>query len=108
MGARAAGLGVGVLPWLALAGLLGAQPTLRIVSPADGATVHPGETFVVTVDVSPPEGAFRIVFVSGTESISFSKEKLKAPPYRFTLQIPDGTAPGEYYVTAGGSARIIS
>jgi hypothetical protein len=64
----------------ALAGCLVAQPSLRITSPADGTTVHPGELLTVTVDVSPPEGAFKMVAVISTSPIESSKETLKRHP----------------------------
>ncbi|HTB19384.1 MAG TPA: hypothetical protein VK708_14790, partial [Bryobacteraceae bacterium] len=87
----------------ALAGLLVAQPSLRITSPADGAIVHPGETLTVDVEALPPE-AFKLVFVAGADPISLSKEKLSKPPYRFTVQIPAGTRPDKYPITAAGFA----
>ncbi len=59
--------------------------------------MHPGESLTVTVDVSPPEGAFRTVFVDG---IGFGKEVLKAPPYRFTVHIPVDIRPDKYPVIA--------
>jgi hypothetical protein len=86
----------------ALAGFLAAQPSLRITSPADGTTAHPGELLTVTVDVSPPEGVFRSVYVVGVDPIGNSKERLTAPPYRFTIEIPNGITPGSYYLTAMG------
>src|SRR5580698_4630869 len=87
----------------ALAGLLVAQPSLRITSPINGATVHPGETLTVDVEAIPPE-AFKFVFVAGADPISLSKEKLSKPPYRFTVQIPAGTRPDKYPITAAGFA----
>lgn len=81
-----------------------AQPSLRITSPPDGATVHPGESLTVEVEASPP-GAFKLVFVEGFEPIGFSKEALDRPPYRFTVQIPAGITPDKYGLTALGSTR---
>jgi hypothetical protein len=86
-----------------LAGFLLAQPSLRITSPVDGTIVHPGESLTVTVDVFPPEGAFQAVLVAGFEPIGLGKQALKAPPYRFTVQIPDRIKPGRYPITALGS-----
>jgi hypothetical protein len=92
-----------VISSFALAGLVAAQPILRIISPAEGATVHPGESLNVDVEAIPPE-AFELVFVAGAEPISFSKEKLSKPPYRFTVQIPTGIRPDKYPITAAGFA----
>jgi len=85
----------------ALTALLVAQPTLKITSPADGTTVHPGESLTVTVDVSPPRG-FQTVSVIGFHPIGSSKEALNAPPYRFTIEIPGRITPGTYALTAVG------
>jgi hypothetical protein len=93
---------VSLLSWIA-PGFLRAQPSLRITSPADQAIVHPGESLTVTVETSPPTGAFQLVYLVGFEPIGFSKEKLNAPPYRFTVQIPTHISPREYLVTAVGS-----
>lgn len=73
--------------------------TLRIASPADGAVVYSGRTFVVTVEASP--GVFKRVSVIGTHSIG-SAGPLYAPPYQFTLRVPPNTNSGTYYVTAIG------
>jgi len=88
----------------AVAGMLVAQPSLRITSPPDGTTVHPGESLTVTVEASPP-GAFRVVFVAGFEPIGFGKEETDKPPDKFTLQIPSSIRPDKYTVTAGGSVE---
>lgn len=87
----------------ALTGLLLAQPSLRITSPTDGTTVHPGELLTVTVEVSPPVGTFQLVSVMGFDPIGSSKEALNAPPYRFTVPIPDRIRPDKYALTAMGS-----
>ncbi len=84
----------------AFAGFLAAQPSFRITSPADGTHVHPGESLTVTVEVSPPEGAFRLVTVIGFDPIGFAKEKLDTPPYRFTVYIPAHIRPDKYALTA--------
>lgn len=87
----------------ALAGILQAQPSLRITSPADGSTVHPGESLTVLVEASPGE-AFQVVliFAPGPLGLPFSKTGLVAPPFRFTIQVPGGITPGMYPLTAGG------
>jgi hypothetical protein len=56
----------------ALLGMLVAQPSLRITSPTDGATVGK------------------------------DKQVLDAPPYQFTIEIPPGTRPDKCAVTALG------
>jgi hypothetical protein len=85
-----------------LTGFLVAQPSLKITSPGAGTTAHPGESLTVTVEVLPPEGAFRLVTVIGLDPIGFAKEKLDAPPYRFTVHIPTTIAPDTYLLTAAG------
>src|SRR5579864_7286671 len=93
---------VGILiPSCAFTGLLVAQPSLRITSPAEGTVVRPGDSLTMTVEASPP-GAFQLVFVGGSEPISYSKEKLTSPPYRFTIQIPSRIRPDKYALTAAG------
>jgi hypothetical protein len=83
-----------------LAGLLAAQPTLRITSPKDGAVVHPGQSLIVTVDGSPA-GAFQQVIIAARDPIGGSRP-LMAPPYQFTIQIPSRISPGRYALTADG------
>jgi hypothetical protein len=78
---------------------LPAQPTLRITSPADRTLVNPGQSIKVTVEAS---GRFFAVSVIGWQPIR-SGETRNAPPYDFTVEIPDTISPGEYTVTAAGS-----
>lgn len=73
--------------------------TLRIASPADGAVVYSGRTFVVTVEASP--GVFKRVSVIGT-GLMEGPGPLYAPPYRFTLRVRPTTNSGTYSVTAIG------
>jgi len=82
-----------------VAGALLAQPSLRITSPADGTVVHPGQPLKVRVEAS---GTFLQVIVIGGGRIGFSKPLL-APPYEFTMQIPDRISPGPYPLTADGA-----
>jgi hypothetical protein len=88
-------------PLCALTGLVLAQPSLKIVTPADGTTVHPGESLTVQVDVSPP-GVFDTVSVSGSIPIGNRGTVLNAPPYRFTIQIRGGITPTKYFLAALG------
>jgi hypothetical protein len=61
-----------VISWLVLTGLLAAQPSLRITSPADGTLAHPGESVTVTVAASPPD-AFSAIFVTGPDPIPYGQ-----------------------------------
>ncbi len=92
-----------LVPSCALTGLLLAQPSLRITTPTDGTTAHPGELLTVQVEASPAE-AFKLVFVVGFEPIGFGREQLDKPPYRFTVKIPIGIRPDKYPITACGFA----
>jgi hypothetical protein len=85
------------------AGFLAAQPSLRITSPADGTTVHPGESLTVTVEASPPEAAFAAILVGAPDPLGFGEEDPKARPYRFTFQIPEHAPPKKYSLTAMGT-----
>jgi hypothetical protein len=89
------------VPFCALTGLLLAQPSLKITSPANGTAVHPGDSLTVSVDVSPP-GVFEIVAVNAPAPLGKGKQVLKAPPYQFTIEIPSGIRPDKYAVTALG------
>jgi Bacterial Ig-like domain (group 2) len=89
------------VPLCALTGLLLARPSLKITSPTDGTTVHPGESLTVQVAAAPLE-AFKLVSVVGFAPIGFGKEVLDSPPYRFNLEIPNSITPGMYAITAMG------
>jgi hypothetical protein len=91
----------GLVSSLVLAGLLAAQPSLRITSPADGTIVHPAESLTMTIDVSTPD-ALRFVMVVGFSPIGASGEAPNAPPYRFTVDIPKDIKPDEYVLSAVG------
>jgi hypothetical protein len=77
-----------------------AQPSLRITSPAEGTVFHPGESIKVKVEAS---GTFKMVMVIGYDPLG-GTFPLSAPPYEFTIQIPDRyhIAPGRYLLTADG------
>jgi hypothetical protein len=77
-----------------------AQPSLRITSPVEGTVVHPGESLTVKVEAS---GTFKMVILIGGDPIGFSVP-LSAPPYEFTIRIPDRyhISPGRYPLTADG------
>jgi len=81
----------------ALAVSLAAQPSLRIVSPSDGAVMRWGESLKVSVEAT---GSFMAVIVFAG-AIGSSKP-LPRPPYEFTIPIPPGTPPGKYPLTADG------
>ena len=95
----------------ALAGLLVAQPSLRITSPPDGTTFHPGESLTVTVEASPTEAPFVAILVTGPDPLPYGRQDSEARPYRFTLQIPEHAPPKRYSLTAMGSlaapARLV-
>jgi uncharacterized protein YjdB len=79
---------------------LGAQPSLRITSPADGTVLRPGQVAYVTVEPSPA-GAFQGIAIIGADPIGFG-DILTALPYRFKVQIPSGIRPLRYALTATG------
>jgi hypothetical protein len=83
------------------AGLVIAQPSLRITSPAAGTTVHPGEYLSVIVKA---EGTFQLVSIAAPHPLGlpFSNKALAEPPYRFTVQIPKDISPMTYALTAMG------
>ncbi len=91
-------------PWIILcvsASALRAQPSLQITSPADGAVVYSGRTFVVKVEASP--GAFKSVAVIAEDPIEDPAGLLYAPPYQFTLRIPPTTASHIYHLGVLGT-----
>ncbi|MBI4489692.1 MAG: DUF11 domain-containing protein [Deltaproteobacteria bacterium] len=71
---------------------------LRIVSPADGAVVAPGQTITVVVEVAPGS-PFTHIGVIG-ENIGFSEPKT-TPPFDFSLTIPNNLI-GQKMLTAVG------
>ncbi len=75
-------------------------PALRIVSPADGALVHPGETLPVTVQATPGVN-FQAIGLGAAAPLQSSHARTFAP-WNFTLQIPKNTPPGIYHFTALG------
>jgi hypothetical protein len=76
-------------------------PTVRIVSPADGATVIEGQTITVAVDATD-NAAVRSVefFVNG---LSFATDTVA--PYEFIFTVPYGTATLEFGASALDIAR---
>jgi Bacterial Ig domain len=83
-----------------------AQPTLRITSPTEGAVVNPGQVLTVTVEASPKD-AFDDVAVIGWSPIGL-QQVLTAPPYRFSLRIPQSIVPARsYHLTAAGGLHEI-
>jgi len=63
---------------------LKAQPALKITSPANGASVEPGQTLNITVAASG--GTFRMVAVWGTNPLGTS-QVLATPPYNFSIGV---------------------
>ncbi len=78
---------------------LKAQPALKITSPANGASVEPGQTLNITVAASG--GTFQAVIVLGTNPLGTSRG-LVAPPYNFSISVPKQIPLGTYYLTAEG------
>lgn len=89
-----------VLPFALTA--CGAWPSLRITSPPDGTTVHPGEKLTVTVEASPGANVVGVL-VGGTGPLGLGKADTDAPESRFTFQIPEHAPPNKYYLTATGT-----
>jgi len=85
----------------ALTGVLAAQPSLRITSPADGTIVHPGETLIVTVEASPTDAHLVGIMVGARDPLGFAKPDPTGRPDRFTFHIPNNATPGKYAVNAG-------
>jgi hypothetical protein len=79
-----------------------AQPTLRIIRPAEGAIINAGQALAVTVEASPAN-AFQGVFIIGADPIGFS-QMLERPPYQFSLPIRRDITPRRdgYTITAQG------
>jgi uncharacterized protein YjdB len=55
----------------------------------------------VNVDVSPP-GVFDTVAINAPTPLGKGMQVLDSPPYQFTIQIPGGTRPNKYAITAVG------
>jgi adhesin HecA-like repeat protein len=78
-----------------------AQATLQVTSPANGAVVAPGQTITVTATPSPG-AVFVSIIVIGKDPIGFGPV-LTAPPYVFSIQLPQQITPGIYTLGAVGS-----
>jgi hypothetical protein len=76
--------------------LRAADPTLRIVAPAEGTVVRPGQTFTVDVE---SDSKFELVGVIGEGPLG-STEARRVPPYRFTMKTPSRPALRLYMITA--------
>ena len=96
--------GVKLYLFLALAlwapGLVRAQTSVQITSPADGSPVNPGQTLIVSVSVSGAAPAQ--LMVVGEDPIGFSQAFTSAP-YQFSIQIPSDIQPGMYTLAAWGA-----
>jgi hypothetical protein len=68
----------------ALAGLLSAQPSLRIISPANGTRVAPGQS--VDVEVVASGGTLRSVGILAPGYLK-GDSVLRSPPYRFSFTV---------------------
>jgi hypothetical protein len=81
-------------------GALFAQPSHRITAPADRTVVQPGQLVTIKVAVS---GKFAQVGVIAWRPVPTTPLRA-APPYEFTIPIPDHITPGPYQLTAVGLA----
>ena len=84
----------------ALTAHLGAQTTLKILQPAGGTVVHPGESIVIYVEASgePLKG----VAIAAGDPIR-GAQPIARPPYQFEVLVPLTTQPGVYKLTAFGN-----
>lgn len=80
------------------AALAQAQPLLRIISPADGAVVEPGDTVAFKVEAT---GNVTDVFVGGENPLPWSEPR-SSPLYEFTIKIPKTVSLRRYYFAALG------
>jgi Bacterial Ig domain/Bacterial Ig-like domain (group 2) len=78
-----------------------AQPSLTIVSPADGSTVNPGQTVKVSVRAAGAAAFTRGVAVIGANGLG-ATPIVTAPPFDFSLTVPAHLAAGTYRLTAVG------
>lgn len=82
------------------------QPTLRITSPKDRVVVHPGESLTVVVEATPGRAFDMVTIVGGPDPLALSpgfNRVLTAPPYRFTIQLPNNIPVREYDLSADGT-----
>ncbi len=93
--ARTAGLGT-LLAVFCPGSALFAQPTLQIISPADGAVVSPGQAITVNVAIS---GNVEQVSLIGEGPLG-TDQVLSTAPYSFTIEIPPKVSPRNYTLTA--------
>ncbi len=80
---------------IALAATQAAVITVRIVSPADGTTVEPGQILEVTVDAQPLDQVPGVAVLSPLTS-----DFKTTPPFVFSLQIPPDAPLGPQPLTA--------
>ena len=74
-------------------------PSVRIISPADGAWLVPGKTITVKVEATPL--AFTAVYFGGSGPFA-GFDGLTEPPYQFSFSIPADCRSGAYGLTAVG------
>jgi hypothetical protein len=86
-----------VLAFGSFSALLTAQ-SVQITSPADGTVFQPGQS--VTVQVATT-GSFQQVVIVPWNPLKMTSP-LSAPPYTFTVPIPNNIQPGSYLITAVG------
>ena len=101
--AKTVGLAV-LTTWMAGSASLLAECTLRIIEPATGSMLRPGQNVAVKVAA---KGSCKQVMLAGTD-LGFLGTS-SAAPFEFRFQLPANLSPGLYYFTAfGGEDRDTS
>ena len=96
-----AGLGLILMTFAPIGAAQQSQPALQITSPADGTTVSPGQTVIVSVK-SPAGVSFAQVAVIGGGPLA-SDSVATSLPSQFSVVLPTSLAPRKYQLTAVGA-----
>ncbi len=81
--------------------LLQAQSALQIIEPGSGSVIRPGDTVVVALQTGTP---YSSLLLTGGDALK-TMQMLTAPPYRFSVQIPQDIVAGRYQLWAMGCKR---
>jgi len=84
---------------LASVAFISTAQTLRIMSPANGTLVNPGQR--LTIEVTATGGPFAHILLAG-DLPTGGIQDLTSPPYRFAFEIPKDVTPRRYAVWAWG------
>lgn len=76
-----------------------AEPSLRIISPANGAVVRPGQKVALKL---AGVGDYIVLEVVGEVGAEVLRSPVGKPPWTILLEIPMNTDPGKTAITAGG------